>query len=372
MVAFFGNIMYNIIVSKIKKVLKEEQKMKRLYKLDTMNTVLRGEYWDEVRSKSMLSKYRMIADGKQTFEWMVMFHKTNGALQPADLSPRVVDKQTGAINGALFKYIPWYLGYTGTDFNTIVSPDYVPDPLVEPLDMIAAQLTLETSKYNEINHKKKDTSYLAMIEGEKKKEPAILDPSWESLKGTILDDAINQKPSFYLEDGVPQVYKPLREQLVGPCLGIHNVVIDTLKAYGYNNPLFTEKVRYFGLHSVDVPMLTTLFVMYIIKRYFANKASYKGNNKSRYARLRIDSDRNKKMVQDEITAALAFEDKISGFWRAVKQRSPFNPWERQNYNTVINTEEMLDRSEVNLFPTIDDFRLDEYNDLGHFPEMSLF
>lgn len=346
--------------------------MKRLYKLDTMNTVLRGEYWDDVLNKSMLSKYRMLADGEQTFEWMVMFIKTNGALDPADLLPGVVDRQTGAINGALFKYIPWYLGYKGSDFNTITSADYNPDPLVEPLDMIAAQFTLEASKYNETNHKEKDTSYLAMIEGEKTKEPAIIDPSWESIKGTILDDAINQKPSYYLEDGVPQVYKPLREQLVGQCLGIHNEVIDTLKAYGYNNPVFPEKVRYFGLHSVAVPMLTTLFVMYIIKKYFANKASYKGNNHRRYARLRIDSDRNKKMVHAEITKALEFEDKVSDFWRAVKKRSPFNQWERLNYNTLMNTEEILDRSGVILFPVIDDFMLDEYNDLGHFPETALF
>lgn len=337
-----------------------------------MNTVLRGEYWDEVRSKSLLSKHRMIADGKQTFEWMVMFHKTNGALQPAVLSPRVVDRQTGEINGELFQYIPWYLGYRGSDFNTIISPDYNPDPLVEPLDMIAAQFTLEASKYNETNHKEKDTSYLAMIEGEKKKEPAILDPSWESLKGTILDDAKNQKPSFYLEDGVPQIYKPLREQLVGPCLGIHNVVIDTLKAYGYDNPVFPEKVRYFGVHSVSVPMLTTLFVMHIIKRYFANKANYKGNNYRRYAKLRIDSERNKKMVHDEITRALEFEDKVSDFWRTVKQKSKFTQWEYDNYNTLINTEEMLDRSEVILFPEIDDFMVDERNDLGHFPETALF
>lgn len=347
--------------------------MKRLYKIETMNQVLRGEYWEAVRSKSMLPKYRVLADGNQTFEWMVMFLKTNGALDPADLLPGVVDKQTGAINGALFKYIPWYLGYRGSDFNIITSADYYPDPLVEPLDMIAAQFTLEARKYNRSTDEVKDTSYLAMIEGEKEKEPEMIDPSWESIKGTIFDNPKDYTPSYNLEGGIPQVYKPLREQLFGPCLGIHNVVRDTLKAYGYDNPLFPDYVRYCGNYSVAVVMLTTLFVMYIIKKYFANKANYRSNNNFRqHHKLRIDSEKNKNLVYDEITRALDFEDKVSDFWRAVQQKSPFTPWEMQNYNTLKQTEEMLQRSGVILFPTVDNYINDNYNDLGHFPETALF
>ena len=171
---------------------------------------------------------------------------------------------------------------------------------------------------------------------------------------------------------MPQVYKPLRLQLIGPCLGIHNEVIDALKAYGYDNALYPDKVRYCGDTSVTVVMLTTLFVMYIIKKYFAAKASYTGNNSRRYAKLKIDSDRNKKMVHDEITEALKFEDRISEFWRAVKKRSGFTPWEYEHYNTLENTKEMLDRAEVVLTPNIDNFREDEHNDLGHFPGASLF
>lgn len=359
--------MYNIIVKEIKtKFNKEEFIMKKLYNIETTNKVLRGEYWDIVRNKAMLAKCRMCTD-YQTFYWMVMFAKTNGALHPSLLSAGVRDQTTGNINGELFKYIPWYLGYIGTDFTKITSAPYVSYRSDEPLDMIAAQFTLEVEKYNKKHYEKQDNSYLDLIEGKLKKEPD--DPLLQLLAAGAKRKAANSEPSSYLDNGLPQEFQSLSDQLYWPCSAIHLEVKDTLKAYGYNNPVFQNKVRYFGQNNVAIQMLTTLFVMYIIKNYFATRNPHSVQNR----KLTINSGKNRKLVRDEITRALTFEDKISDFWRSVKQNSPFTPWEKQNYNTIQNTKEILDRAPtINLLPKDVDYINDEYNDLEHFPEMSLF
>lgn len=339
--------------------------MQRLFKETTKANVLQGQYWDEFQYASLLTKYRMNMDDyddQQTVEWIVLFLKTNGALDATKLLNGVVNKQTREINTALFKYIPWYLGYRAEDFNRIISVPYDPEESDVPLNMVAAQLELEVEKYKSKGYDKKLRHFSSSKKEEKPKDKT--EEFIESLFG--IEPKINKEKesSDFIEYGIPQWELSLSSQLFGPCLGIQNEVYDALKESKYDNPLHPEYTRYCGFNSVTVVMLATLFAMYIIQDYF--KVPHRSD------RLRIDTDKNIQMVKDEIKAALDFEKRISDFWRAESRDSHYSPWEYENYNTIQHSKEILDRSKVVLKPVYDDFEEDEHNDLGHFPGASLF
>jgi len=339
--------------------------MKRLFKDTTNAKVLQGEYWDEFLYQSLLTKYRMNMDDyddQQTVEWIVLFLKTHGALDATKLLNGVIDKQTGAINQSLFEYIPWYLGYRGENFERIISVPYSPDIYRAPLNMIEAQFKLEVEGYESKGYHKKCRHFRPSKKAEKPKDTT--DELFESLFGIEQKIEEEKEPSNYIEYGIPEYYVPLNSQLVLPFLNINEAVRKALKDSKYDNPLHQGYVRYRGFYSVTEIMLTTLFVMYIIREYF--KKPRKSN------RIKIDNVSNTQMVYDEITAALDFEDRISTFWREKGRDSKYHNWEYENYNTIKHTEEILLRSKVVLKPVYDDFKKDENFDLGHFPGASLF
>lgn len=339
--------------------------MQRLFKETTKAKVLQGEYWDEFLYQSLLTKYRMNMDDyddQQTVEWIVLFLKTHGALEATKLLNGVIDKQTGAINQALFEYIPWYLGYRGEDFDRIISVPYSPDIYRAPVNMIEAQFKLEVEGYESKGYHKKLRHFSPSKKEEKPKDE--MDEYFKDL--FVKEQKIQEEtePSSYIEYGIPQYYVPLNSQLVLPFLKINEVVRKALKDSKYDNPLYPGYVRYCGFYSVTEIMLTTLFVMYIIREYF--KKPRKSNI------IKIDAESNTQMVYDEITAALKFENDISTFWREKSKDSKYYSWEYENYNTIKHTEEILERSKVVLKPQYEDFKNDEHNDLGHFPGASLF
>ena len=329
--------------------------MKQLFHNTTNASVLKGEFWPSVYDKAMFTKCRMLAPDSHTFNWMIMFLKTNGVLDPTCLSSGIRNEETGEINGGLFDYIPWYLGYKNGELGMIISASYYSLGLEEPLDMIAQQLTLEAEKYKDKIYKNKPQTCSEWLDGKE---------TLEQLLGDSIKIVSNREPAQFLECGMPQNLIPLREQLSGPCLGIHNVVRDELKGRGYSN-YCKERVLYCGEDDVALPMLTTLFVMKIIQDYFKSGRTYDP--------LKIDSDKNIKMVRREMRRALSFEDRIIKFWTKFENGSSFNNWEKENFNTIKKNTEVY-RPFINLYPTAIEF-LDEectHNDLGHYPETSLF
>lgn len=341
--------------------------MKRLFKETTKAKVLQGQYWDEFLYQSLLTKYRMNMDDyddQQTVEWIVLFLKTHGALDATKLLNGVIDKQTGAINQALFEYIPWYLGYRGDDFDRIISVPYNPDIYMAPLNMIEAQFKLEVERYESKGYHKKYRNFCSSNEKKEEKPKDDLDEYFKDLFVIGQKTYEEPGPSRYIEYGIPQYYVPLSSQLVLPFLNINEVVRKALKDSKYDNPIHPEYVRYCGLYSVTEIMLTTLFVMYIIREYF--KKPRKSN------RIKIYTESNTQMVYNEITAAIKFENDISTFWRERSRDSKYYSWEYENYNTIKHTEEILERSKVVLKPVYEDFKNDENFDLGHFPGASLF
>lgn len=332
--------------------------MKRLFQNTTNANVLRGEFWTGI-SKSMTIKARMFGHDTHTFNWVLMFIKTNGVLDPAKLASGVRDPQTGYINKAVFEYIPWYLGYTGDDFNRIISAPYDPEDCEVPLGMVAAQLTLEVEKFNSRRYKKPD--YLDMIEGKEDKDPID-----ELFKDIYLQNMDSQKePAYFLKDGMSEDFVTLSAQLFSHCLDIRDIIIEELKGLGYSNGITTEKIRYFGARDIAVPMLTALFMMVIIQDYFKKRETYK--------KIDFVSYNNARMIRRELRKALSFECLIRRFWIAKESYSQFIQWERENYNTIVNNTE-VQRSLVDLYPNPQEFlnQAYRYNDLGLFPETSLF
>ena len=328
--------------------------MKRLFGKENTQ-VLRGEFWTSTYDKSMIAKCRAMAPESHTFNWMLLFLKTNDVLSPACLSSGIRNKSTGEINEDLFDYIPWYLGYRDGELGMIISAPYEPMGLTEQLDMIANQLTLEAEKYKDKIYKNKPQTCSEWLDGK---------DTIEQLLGDSIKVVSNREPSEFLEYGMPQDLIPLREQLAGPCLGIHNVVREELKGWGYNE-VCKDRVLYCGEDDVALPMLTTLFVMAIIKNYFKSGRTYDP--------LKIDSTNNIKMVRKEMRKVLSFEKKIINFWTSFENYSGFNDWEKENFNTIKHNTD-TQRSIVNLYPSTNEL-LDEtrtHNDLGHFPETALF
>lgn len=327
--------------------------MKRLFQNTTNVSVLRGEFWTGI-SKSMAAKGKVFGHDIHTFNWVLMFMKTGGFLDPAELEPGLRDSETGYINSAVFKYIPWYLGYTEEDFKRITSVTYDPEITEIPLNMIAAQYKLLAERLMDKRNKARKQSYLAMIEGGEEKD--TLYEILEDFKSMFND------PAQFLENGVPQYMSPIRLQLLAPCLRISEVIKEELKGWGYSN-LAASRVRYCGANDIALPMLTTLFVMKIIKDYF----------KYGTERLNITSDKNIRLVRREIRKALDFETRIRTFWIAKESYSQFNQWEKDNYNTIVHNTE-VQRTYVDFDPLPLELLNEEYryNDLGIFPETSLF
>lgn len=327
--------------------------MQRLFQNTTNASVLRGEFWTGI-SKSMASKGKMFGHDTHTFNWVLMFIKTNSFLDPAELESGIRDAETGYINAAVFKYIPWYLDYTDEDFKRITSVTYDPEIAEIPLHMIEAQYKLLAERLMDKRNKARKQAYLEMIEGGEEK-----DPLYEVLE--TFNSMFND-PAQFLENGVPQYMRPIRLQLLAPCLRISEVIKEELKGWGYSN-LVTNKVRYCGAKDIALPMLTTLFVMKIIKNYFKNGTE----------RLDITSAKNIKLVRREIRKALDFETRIRKFWIAKESYSQFNQWEKDNYNTIVHNTD-VQRTFVDFDPLPLEFLNEEYryNDLGLFPETSLF
>jgi len=327
--------------------------MKRLFQNTTNASVLRGEFWTGI-TKSRADKGRMFGHDAHTFNWVMMFIKTDGFLDPAELESGVRDPETGYINSAVFKYIPWYLDYKNEDFKRITSVKYDPEITEVPLHMIAAQYKLLAERLMDKRNKARTQSYLEMIEGGEDK-----DTLYEVLE--VFHSMFND-PAQFLEDGVPQYMRPIELQLLAPCLRISEVIKKELKGWGYSN-LAADRVRYCGANDIALPMLTTLLVMAIIRDYF----------KYGTGRLKIASDKNIKMVRREIRKALDFEKRIRNFWISKESYSQFNPWEKDNYNTIVHNTE-VQRTYIDFAPSPFEFSNEEYrhNDLGIFPETSLF